>query len=224
MLRPFAHPVACCWMLLRFFAQSLKPVKLFSQQLPTFLLFRDRQSVAQQCWIRLHSSSNMGQCWGQVRSLRMVYKDLRVVFFPRCTEGPKLVGNCWIRLHTTTNMHATTLNIVGVTMLGVVAPICTQPKKSIPWCLIIHFFRKSRNYKAQLCIQIKCFDIYSYSFSLFFFSDGSKWKTRRRLITPTFHFRILNDFIQMFEEQAAILVKHLEVITGYQAGYKVLFF
>ncbi|CAH3155010.1 unnamed protein product, partial [Porites evermanni] len=62
-----------------------------------------------------------------------------------------------------------------------------------------------------LNIFIKCFDIYSYSFSFFFFlSDGSKWKTRRRLITPTFHFRILNDFIQVFEEQAAILVKHLE--------------
>ena len=41
MLRPFALPVACCWMLLRVVAQSLKPVKLFSQQLPTFLLFRD---------------------------------------------------------------------------------------------------------------------------------------------------------------------------------------
>ena len=58
MLRPFAHPVACCWMLLRVVVQSLKPVKLFSQQLPTFLLFRDRRSVAQQCWIRLHSFSN----------------------------------------------------------------------------------------------------------------------------------------------------------------------
>ena len=59
MLSPFAHPVTCCWMLLRVVAQSLKPVKLFSQQLPTFLLFRDRRSVAQQCWIRLHSSSNI---------------------------------------------------------------------------------------------------------------------------------------------------------------------
>ena len=59
MLRPFAHPVACCWMLLCVVAQSLKPVKLFSQQLPTFLLFRDRRSVAQQCWIRLDSSSNI---------------------------------------------------------------------------------------------------------------------------------------------------------------------
>ena len=45
--------------LLRVVAQSLKQVKLFSQQLPTFLLFRDRRSVAQQCWIRLHSSSNI---------------------------------------------------------------------------------------------------------------------------------------------------------------------
>ena len=48
MLRPFAYPVECCWMLLRVVARSLKPVKLFSQQLPTFLLFHDRRSVAQQ--------------------------------------------------------------------------------------------------------------------------------------------------------------------------------
>ena len=77
MLRPFAHPVACCWMLLRVVAQSLKPVKLFSQQLPTFLLFRDRWNVAQQCWIRLHRSSLQvfQHCWGHARSLRMVYKD-----------------------------------------------------------------------------------------------------------------------------------------------------
>ena len=46
-------------LLLRVVAQSLKPVKLFSQQLPAFLLFRDRRSVAQQCWIRLHSSFNI---------------------------------------------------------------------------------------------------------------------------------------------------------------------
>ena len=56
MLRPFARP-RC--MLLRVVAQSLKPVKIFSQQLLTFLLFRDRRSVAQQCWILLHSSSNI---------------------------------------------------------------------------------------------------------------------------------------------------------------------
>lgn len=41
-------------------------------------------------------------------------------------------------------------------------------------------------------------------------SDGSKWRMRRKLITPTFHFRILNDFIKVFEEQAKILVSRLQ--------------
>ena len=58
MLHVASFCTPCC-MFLRVVAQSLKPVKLFSQQLPTFLLFRDRRSVAQQCWIRLHSSSNI---------------------------------------------------------------------------------------------------------------------------------------------------------------------
>ena len=86
-----------CWMLLRVVAQSLKPVKLFSQQLP----------------------ANVGSV--AMRSLRMVYKDLWAVSFPRCTAGPNIVGSCCIRLHTTANTYATTLNIVGPTMLGAVA-------------------------------------------------------------------------------------------------------
>jgi len=58
MLHPFAHPVACCCVLLGVIVvQSLKPIKLLSQQLPSFLLFRDRQSIEQQCCVLLHSSS-----------------------------------------------------------------------------------------------------------------------------------------------------------------------
>ena len=51
MLRPFSHPVAFCWMFLRVVAQSLKSVKLFSQQLSTLL--------AQQSWelLRLFARS-----------------------------------------------------------------------------------------------------------------------------------------------------------------------
>ena len=37
MLRPFAHLVACCWMLLRVVAQSLKPVKRYVKTDPTTL-------------------------------------------------------------------------------------------------------------------------------------------------------------------------------------------
>ena len=99
--------------LLRVVAKSLKPVKHFSQQLPTFLLFCDRRigSVAR---------------WGHARSLRMVYQDLWVESFPRCTAGSNIVGSCCICLHTPANTHATrtTSNIVGATMLGVASQQC----------------------------------------------------------------------------------------------------
>ena len=78
------------------------------------------------------------RCWGRARSLCMVYKDLWVVSFPRCTAGPNIVGSCCIRLHTTANTHATTPNIVGATMLEVVASVCTQPKTSN--FLVTHYF------------------------------------------------------------------------------------
>ena len=51
-LRPFAHPVVCCYVLLGVVVQSLTPLKLLNQQFPKFLLLCDRRSVAQQCWIR----------------------------------------------------------------------------------------------------------------------------------------------------------------------------
>ena len=85
---PTLLDVTCCvrlHILLHVVAQSLKPVKLFSQQLPTFLLFRDRRGVAQQCWIRLHSSSNT---W---------FTKAYGLFFRRCTAGPNIVGSCCIR-------------------------------------------------------------------------------------------------------------------------------
>ena len=115
-----------CCMLLDVVSQSLKPVKLFSQQHPTFLLFRDRRSVAQQCW---NAFAQLFQHWlGHARSLRMVYKDLGAVSFPPCTAGPKIVESCCIRLRTTANTHAITPNIVGATILGVVVSVCTQHK------------------------------------------------------------------------------------------------
>ena len=164
--------VACCCA--KF--ERLRGAKLFSQQLPTSLLFRDRRSVAQQCWIRLHSSSNIvwathahyawftktnglypshdalqvptmsgvvasvctplptrtqqfptwlaQQCWELLRPFAHHYQHAR----KNSQHGWRNnVGSCCIRLHTTTNTHATIPNMVGATMLGVVASVCTQP-------------------------------------------------------------------------------------------------
>ena len=117
MLRPFAHLVACCWMLLR----SVWTGQIFQPTTPniSFVPWSPKRSATM-----LDPFAQLFQhCWDHALSLRMVYKDLWVV-----SAGPNIVGSCCIRLHTTANTHATTPNIVGATMLGVVASVCTQPK------------------------------------------------------------------------------------------------
>ncbi|XP_054422118.1 cytochrome P450 4V2 [Pteronotus mesoamericanus] len=41
-------------------------------------------------------------------------------------------------------------------------------------------------------------------------STGSKWRSRRKMLTPTFHFTILEDFLDIMNEQANILINKFE--------------
>ncbi|XP_074011149.1 cytochrome P450 4V2 [Numenius arquata] len=41
-------------------------------------------------------------------------------------------------------------------------------------------------------------------------STGDKWRSRRKMITPTFHFAILTDFLEVMNEQGSILLEKLE--------------
>ncbi|KAM9382051.1 cytochrome P450 4V2 [Phaethornis superciliosus] len=41
-------------------------------------------------------------------------------------------------------------------------------------------------------------------------STGDKWRSRRKMITPTFHFTILTDFLEVMNEQGGILLEKLE--------------
>lgn len=40
-------------------------------------------------------------------------------------------------------------------------------------------------------------------------STGRKWSQRRKIITPTFHFKILEQFIDTFDHQSSILIDKL---------------
>lgn len=40
-------------------------------------------------------------------------------------------------------------------------------------------------------------------------SDGKVWHQRRKIITPTFHFSILEQFVEVFDQQSNICVQRL---------------
>nr|WCB70622.1 cytochrome P450 4d46 [Phortica okadai] len=40
-------------------------------------------------------------------------------------------------------------------------------------------------------------------------STGKKWHTRRKIITPTFHFKILEQFVEIFDQQSTIMIERL---------------
>ena len=136
MLRPFAHPVACCCAKFET-GQTLQP----TTPNISFVPWSPKRSATM-----LDPFAQLFQhCWGHARSLRMVYKDLWVVSFPRCTAGPNIVGSCCIRLHTTANTDATTPSVVGLPVLGVVAFVCTlltPLKENIPFYKITEIVRE----------------------------------------------------------------------------------
>ena len=115
---PTLLDVACCvrlHTLLRVVTQNSKPVKLFSQQLPTFLLFRDRRSIAQQfaqlfqhCWELLHPfahhcqharnnsqhccANNVGSCYARLHAAWEVLELVALFLFKTGTCDAK---NSW---------------------------------------------------------------------------------------------------------------------------------
>ena len=40
-------------------------------------------------------------------------------------------------------------------------------------------------------------------------SKGKKWHNRRKIITPTFHFKILEEFVEIFDQQSSVMVEKL---------------
>lgn len=41
-------------------------------------------------------------------------------------------------------------------------------------------------------------------------SNGKKWYSRRKAITPTFHFKILDEFVEVFDKNSTIFAEKLK--------------
>lgn len=55
---------------------------------------------------------------------------------------------------------------------------------------------------------IECFNL-----SLIF-SKGKKWQSRRKLLTPSFHFSVLASFVDIFNDKAKILTEKMCGLAG----------
>ena len=119
MLRPFAHPVACCCVRVFLGPEYLRKVWNRSNFLWNSWSLK-RSATLLDPFVQLSQHS-----WGLARVWGVVYKASWAASFPRYTEGSSIVGNCCIRLRITANTDVTTPNIVGPTVLEVVASVCT---------------------------------------------------------------------------------------------------
>lgn len=45
-------------------------------------------------------------------------------------------------------------------------------------------------------------------------STGQKWRSRRKVLTPAFHFQILEQFVEIFDKQSEILISNLSKFIG----------
>jgi len=51
--------------------------------------------------------------------------------------------------------------------------------------------------------------------------EGSRWFKHRRIITPTFHFSVLENFCEVFGENANVLVNELNKLSAAAGGTAV---
>lgn len=45
-------------------------------------------------------------------------------------------------------------------------------------------------------------------------STNNKWVARRKALTPAFHFKILDDFVEVFDKQSTVLIEQLKAFDG----------
>ena len=139
MLHVLSVCTTCC-VLSGVFAQSLKPVKLLSQQLSTLLLLRDRRIVALPMLNRFAQlfPTFLGPRKRITHGLQST-KVLRVMSFPRCTAGPNIVrtccvqngrnnfqhcwpnnvGSCFVRLHVASSFRTANIDPIEPALLDI---------------------------------------------------------------------------------------------------------
>ena len=115
------YVAVCCWELFR---KVWNRSNSWANNCPSQYFFcsmiADVGTMLDQCWIHLHTSSNIVVV-GHACALHKDTPHFETI--PRCTAGPNTAGSYCIPLHTTAETDATTINIAGPTTLEVLVSV-----------------------------------------------------------------------------------------------------
>jgi len=126
--------------------------------------------------------------------------EVRVSFLSLCVswQGHRL-PSCFSLIHyiENTNIKYTNREEFGIQFLAQLA-----------WVRTPHF---KRSLSISFLFPVNLANV---TFHLFPFPSGQKWHERRKLLTPAFHYQILDHFIEIFNEQSSILIEILGSTRG----------
>jgi len=76
--------------------------------------------------------------------------------------------------------------------------------------------RKRKEHKEIFILQLRAIKQNNSEFRkyIFLFVSGDKWHTRRKILTPTFHFNILHQFIDILIEEGNRMTETLKDVKG----------
>ncbi|XP_062379514.1 cytochrome P450 4V2 [Sardina pilchardus] len=131
-----------------------------------------------------------------------------------CIDGTyPLIGNA---LQFKSNARDFFCQVVGYTVQFRDTPLLKVWIGPVPFLVLFH----AETIEAVLNNPVHMDKAYAYKFlqpwlgTGLLTSTGNKWRQRRKMLTPTFHFSILTDFLEVMNEQAEVLLEKLDKQAG----------
>lgn len=106
-----------------------------------------------------------------------------------------------------TFLHDHTIVVTNLKDLENILTNAKLTEKSVEYTFLINWIGKY----TEICYNINYIIIYCvYQGTGLLIATGKKWFTRRKILTPSFHFKILESYVDVFNKQSSVFVRKLK--------------